>query len=136
MEILSAGALYFAIVFGTGFVLGPVRVLFIEPWVGSTLAVMLEAPILLVAMVVGARIAMRWSGVERSAAALLTVGALSLVLQQIADVALGILLRGMTLRDHLAQFATAPGMIYGALLVAFLVMPLLIGRGGVAPIRK
>ena len=52
MEILAAAALYFAIMFATGFVPGPVRVLFIEPWVGSTLAVMLEAPILLVATVV------------------------------------------------------------------------------------
>jgi hypothetical protein len=80
MKISAATALYFAIVFGTGLVLGPVRVLFIEPPVGSTLAVMLEAPILLVAMVVGARLALRWYVVERGAPALLTIGALALVL--------------------------------------------------------
>ncbi|MGD1153715.1 MAG: hypothetical protein ABR911_12710 [Syntrophales bacterium] len=31
MRILKAGILYFALVFGAGFVLGTVRVLFVEP---------------------------------------------------------------------------------------------------------
>lgn len=47
MKILAAALLYFLIVFGVGFLVGPVRVLYVEPRVGSTAAVMLEAPILL-----------------------------------------------------------------------------------------
>lgn len=116
MKILTAVVLYFAIVFGTGFLVGPVRVLFVEPQVGNTVAVVLEAPVLLAAMIVGATLAIRGSAVERSVAALLSVGGFALFVQQVADVAVGVLLRGMTLGDHVAQFGTVPGMIYAALL--------------------
>jgi hypothetical protein len=128
MKILAAALLYFLVVFGVGFLVGPVRVLYVEPRVGTIAAVMLEAPILLVAMVMGARYAVRWSGVPWSTSALLSVGVIALALQQIADVAVAVLLRGMSVGDHLRQFATTPGMIYAALLFAFAVMPSLLGR--------
>jgi hypothetical protein len=128
MKTLAAALRYFAIVFGTGLVLGPLRVWYVEPRVGVTTAVLLEAPVLLVAMLVGAKLTMRWMQ-PSDAAAPLGVGLLALAMQQIADVAAGVLLRGMSLGDHVAHFATPPGMIYAALLVAFVVMPWLIGRG-------
>jgi hypothetical protein len=56
MKMLAAAVVYFLIVFGTGFLVGPVRV-YVEPRLGTTAAVLLEAPILLVAMAIGARIA-------------------------------------------------------------------------------
>jgi hypothetical protein len=37
----------------------------------------------------------------------------------------------MTIGDHMRQFATPPGMIYAVLLLAFLLMPLLIGKRGI-----
>jgi hypothetical protein len=40
----------------------------------------------------------------------LSVGIIALVLQQVADVAVGALLHGMTVGSHVRQFATAPGM--------------------------
>jgi hypothetical protein len=40
-----------------------------------------------------------------------------------APVAVGVLLRGTSLMDYARQFATAPGMIYAALLIAFGLMP-------------
>jgi hypothetical protein len=135
MKILAAALLYFAIVFGAGFVLGPVRVLFIEPRVGATVAVLLETPVLLAAMIIGARIAVRFFALGRSGAVLLSVGALALVVQQVADVAVAVLLRGMMVADHIAQFTSAAGMVYAALLVAFVVMPWMVGRGPNATAR-
>jgi hypothetical protein len=44
MRIAAAGLLYFAIVFGTGFILGPIRVLWLEPRVGPLVATACEAP--------------------------------------------------------------------------------------------
>ena len=49
-QLPAAVALYFAIVFGVGFLLGPIRVFLLEPRLGATLAVLLEAPLLLIAM--------------------------------------------------------------------------------------
>jgi hypothetical protein len=128
MKMLAAAAIYFLIVFGTGFLVGPVRVLYVEPRLGPTAAVLFEAPILLVAMVIGARLALHFSGVTKSGAVLLVIGLIGLFLQQVADIAVGVLLRGMTVVDHFAQFATAPGMVYAALLAVFVLMPWLVGR--------
>jgi hypothetical protein len=60
---------------------------------------------------------------------------LALVVQQVADVAVAVLLRGMMVADHIAQFTSAAGMVYAALLVAFVVMPWMIGRGPNATAR-
>ncbi|MFN8910213.1 MAG: hypothetical protein ACK5YW_13120, partial [Betaproteobacteria bacterium] len=56
--VLRWAALYFAAVFGTGFVLGPLRVLWLEPRLGVRAAELLEAPFMLSAIV----LAGRWAG--------------------------------------------------------------------------
>ncbi len=47
MQILKAGVLYFAVVFGAGFILGPVRILWVAPRLGTRMAELLEMPIML-----------------------------------------------------------------------------------------
>ena len=42
MPILKAGVLYFALVFGAGFVLGPFRILWLVPHFGTRTAELLE----------------------------------------------------------------------------------------------
>jgi len=53
------------------------------------------------------------------------MGVVALALQQVADLAVGFGLRGMTLGDQIAYFATPPGLIYIATLIVFAVMPLI-----------
>jgi hypothetical protein len=127
MRILWAAFLYFAIVFGTGFVVGPVRVLVLEPRLGALAAVLIEAPILVAAMIIGAKLVLRRVGVVRPGE-LIAVGIVALLLQQVADVALGIVLRGMTIGDPWSHFLTTPGLAYVALLTAFALMPWVVGR--------
>ena len=122
MRVLAAAALYFVTVFAAGLLLGPARVLLLEPRFGKTVAVLVEAPFLLVAMVVAARFSTRHLDVGGNAPALLGLGVAALALQQAADIVVGTL-RGMTMADHFAQFATVPGVIYGVLLLAFVLMP-------------
>jgi hypothetical protein len=50
-----SSALYFLIVFGIGFLLGPVRVFWLEPRLGETMATLCEAPFLLIAIVLVTR---------------------------------------------------------------------------------
>lgn len=123
-RILTAAAIYFVLVFAVGLLLGPVRVLWLEPVLGRTLAVACEAPLLLLAMAVAARLAPRWAGLAGGWASYLGVGVIALVLQQVADLAVGFGLRGMTLQDQLAHFATPPGWIYAFTLCVFVVAPL------------
>jgi hypothetical protein len=125
---IAAAALYFIIVFAVGFMLGPIRVLWLEPRVGPTIAAACEAPFLLAAMAVAARWVPRAVRLPRDWVSLLATGAGALVLQQFADFAVGIGLRGVSPWEQLAQFTTPQGLIYAALLVAFVVMPLLLNR--------
>ena len=47
--------LYFALVFAAGFVLGPFRILWAVPRFGERIAALMEAPIMLVVIVLAAR---------------------------------------------------------------------------------
>jgi len=125
MKILGTALLYFIIVFGVGFLLGPIRVLVLEPRFGTLAAVLCETPFLVGAILVASRVASRALRLEARKSALLAVGLIALVMQQIADLAVGVTLRGISLSEQLARFATAEGTIYAALLVLFAAMPAL-----------
>ncbi|MFN3464583.1 MAG: hypothetical protein ACK4X1_10975 [Terricaulis sp.] len=123
-RVPHAAAIYFALVFAAGLLLGPVRVIWIEPWLGNAIAVLLETPFLIAAMWFASRAAPKWAGVSGGWPSFLAIGVVALIMQQIADLAVGFGLRGMTLRDQLAHFATPAGMIYAATLIIFALMPL------------
>ena len=123
-RVAQAGVAYFAMVFCAGLLLGPPRVLWLEPWLGETLAVLAEAPVLIFAMWFAARLAPAWAGLRGGWVSFLAVGFIAFVLQQIADLAVGFGLRGMTLNEQWAYFSTPPGYIYGACLVLFILTPL------------
>ena len=55
MRIIAVGMLYFLMVFGVGFLLGPMRVYLLEPRLGETMATLCEAPFLLIVIVLAAR---------------------------------------------------------------------------------
>lgn len=125
-RVLTAAAVYFVIVFAVGLMLGPVRVLWIEPWLGPLLAILCEAPLLTIAMIFAARIAPALAGLGPGWGARLIMGVLALVMQQMADLAVGFGLRGVTLQEQLAYFRTLPGYIYIIMLVLFALMPLIV----------
>ncbi len=125
MRILAAASLYFAIVFACGFVLGPVRMFWLEPLLGATLAVACETPLLIVAMFFGARFAIRKVRLDRG---FVTMGLVALAMTEVAETGLGYLLRGLSLTAQMQRFAAAPGMIYAAALLVFAAMPALLNR--------
>jgi hypothetical protein len=53
--IFKSGLLYFSIVFGVGFVLGTIRVLWVVPHFGTRTAELMEMPLMLIAIVATAR---------------------------------------------------------------------------------
>jgi hypothetical protein len=127
-RIVSTAALYFALVFVVGLVLGPLRVLWIEPVFGPTIAVLCETPFLLAAIWFAARWTPRWSKLDGGWLSYLCVGLLALVFQQTADLAVGFGLRGMTLDEQLSFFRTPPGYIYAFNLLVFAFAPLMARR--------
>jgi hypothetical protein len=127
-RILAAAILYFLMVFGVGFVLGAIRVVLLEPRLGSLGAVLCEAPLLLAAIVIASRIAPRVLKAAPSRFALLSIGLLALALQQVAEFVVGVALRGLAPSEQIAHLATAEGTVYAILLVLFAIMPFLTNR--------
>ena len=104
--------MYFAVVFGAGFVLGTIRALWAEPRFGPRLAELIEAPIMLVVIVVAARwivggYARQFSRRRRAA-----FGALALLLTLILELALVPLVRGQSIGDHFAGRDPVSGSVY------------------------
>ena len=58
-QALKVGALYFAAVFAAGFALGAIRTVWLVPRMGTRAAELVEAPVMLVVVVVAARAIVR-----------------------------------------------------------------------------
>src|SRR6202022_865562 len=80
MRVVKAGVFYFALVFGAGFVLGPIRILWVVPRLGTRVAELLEAPIIFVITIVAARWAVRRLAVPYTASSRLSMGGIALSL--------------------------------------------------------
>ncbi|MBP8980809.1 MAG: hypothetical protein KBG09_06155 [Syntrophobacterales bacterium] len=128
LVITRWAAIYFAIVFGVGFVLGPIRVLWLEPRLGVRLAELIEAPFMCLAII----LAGRWVGQSlrsRSGeAAMLGVGALAAGLVLAADVFVGVGIRSMSVVEVFVTRDPISGAVYYALVGFTAVAPWLFGR--------
>ena len=133
MPILIASFLYFLIVFGTGFFLGPIRILVLEPMLGPVAAVHCEVPLLIAVMVTAARWLPAKVRLPMTLTALSLMGVGALVFQQFADFAVGVFIRGLTPSQILATFATPAGAIYALSLAAIVARPVLVHRQYLSP---
>jgi hypothetical protein len=79
MRIALAILLYFGVVFRVGFLLGTIRVVWLEPRFGPIIATACEAPFLLMAMLVAARWVPRVLNTRRDPKTLMLVGIGALV---------------------------------------------------------
>jgi hypothetical protein len=120
-----AGAVYFAVVFALGFVLGAVRVLLISPRLGELAAVLLETPVMLAASWMASRWAVRRFGVPRSTAPRAAMGAIAFALLMAAELGVSVIVFGRTLAEHAAAYETFPGALGLGAQIVFAAMPLL-----------
>ena len=120
-----AGIAYATIVFSIGFALGIVRVLLVTPRAGAMTAVLLEAPIMLVASWHVCRQCVRRFRVEDSLHARLIMGAVALATLLLAEIALAESILGRTLAEYLASLRSATGGVGLAAQIAFGAFPLL-----------
>ena len=129
MGILRASATYFALVFGTGFVLGAVRVPFLVPRLGVRLAELLEMPWMALAMVLAARFVVHRQLAGRGPLTRAAAGALALAFMVAAELTLGLVLQQRPLEEILIDRDPVSGAVYLALLLLYALLPLLLGRG-------
>jgi hypothetical protein len=127
MQVLRAAVLYFLLVFGAGFVLGIWRVLVVVPLLGERAAELLEMPLMLAVIVAAARWVVRHKLDDRLSS-VLSVGFIAMGFVLLADLAVGICLRGMSASEVFLDRDPISGAAYYTALLFFAVMPAFIVR--------
>jgi hypothetical protein len=128
VQILKAGILYFALVFGAGFVLGTIRTLWVVPRVGTRMAELMEAPFMLVVIIVASRWVVLRLLVPFVPFARLGMGGIALGLLLVAEFGFVLWVRGLSIRQYFASRDRVSGAVYYLMLGLFAIMPLLMAR--------
>jgi len=123
---MTRGAVYFALVFGVGFLLGIVRVLVLVPSLGERWAELAEMPLMLIAIIFAARFVVRRFPATQRASSLVS-GGIALVLLIVVEFSVVLALRGMSISQYFAERDPVAGSVYVGMLVVFAVMPWLMG---------
>jgi hypothetical protein len=127
-RVVRVAARYSALVFGIGFVLGTVRVIFVAPRLGEGAAELIETPpMVFVSWLVGRWITRRYTGIRRPASSL-AVGAFALAFLLMLEVAIGSILFGLSLGSALIKPDPVRTATYYTGLALFAGMPLLLSR--------
>lgn len=131
-RVVRAGLLYFALTFGAGFVLGPLRILILVPRLGTRTAELLELPVMIGISWLAARWVTGRLAVPPRTAPRLAVGAIAGALLLVAEFTLVLRLRGLTLEEYFATRDPVAGAAYYAAVLLMVTMPLLVNR---SPVR-
>ncbi|MDQ6620424.1 MAG: hypothetical protein M3Z31_12155 [Pseudomonadota bacterium] len=120
---LRAALVYFALVLGTGFLLGVIRVPFIVPRIGERWAELAEMPLMAAVIFFSAGYVLRKFPAIRLGNRSLIVGLLSLAFSICAELGLAVTLRSQTLGQYLASRDRVSGSVYLGMLLVFALMP-------------
>jgi hypothetical protein len=122
-SVIRAGFLYFALVLGTGFVLGVIRVPFLVPRIGVRWAELAEMPVMGVAIFLYAGFVLRRFPEIQVPGRALVVGFLALALSIFAELGLAVALQSQPLTEYIAGRDKVSGSVYLVLLLVFALMP-------------
>lgn len=128
MKATLAGIVYFALVFGAGFLMGSVRVPFLVPRLGTRLAELMEMPLMLLVIVLSARFVVGRFQLPPSMGARLSTGFIALAMLVAAELTLMVALQAQSLREYIASRDPVSGSVYLAMLCLFAAMPLILAR--------
>jgi hypothetical protein len=128
MQILKASILYFVLVFGAGFVLGPIRALWVAPRFGTRMAELMEMPIMFVVIIVAARWIVRRLALPSKLSSRLGMGCIGLGLLLVAEFTLVLWLRGLSISEYFRGRDPVSGTAYTFMLGVFAIMPLFVTR--------
>ena len=119
-RMIRLATIYFAAVFGAGFVLGILRVMFLVSQFGRRYAELIEIPLMLLVIYVAARWVAQKSNSQQEA---LRVGMLALAMLLSAEVLLAAVMFGKWPMDALLNKDPVSGTAYYLSLLVFAVLP-------------
>jgi len=123
MKTLKAGATYFGIVFGIGFILGFVRVLWIVPQFGVRTAELAEIPLMFIAIIFTARWLVQHFDLQ-GLLECLKVGFIALILLLTLEFSVVLWLQGLSINDYFAKHDPVSSTVYFVMLLIFALMPM------------
>jgi hypothetical protein len=124
LDSSKAGLAYAAIAFGAGFILGALRLFLVVPRLGVTVAVLLEAPVMLALSWWVCRWCVARFRVAASWEARLLMGVVALLGLQLAEISLAATLFDQPPASYLRGLGQVPGAIGAAAQLAFACWPL------------
>ncbi|GAB4350906.1 MAG: hypothetical protein Kow0026_07490 [Oricola sp.] len=125
MKALKAGLAYFLLVFAAGFALGTIRVLFLVPAVGETLAVLIETPVILTVSWYACAFVVAKLRVPPVTGDRIAMGMIAFALLMIAEAGVAWLLGGRSVSTYLAHYASPAGALGLAGQIVFGAFPVL-----------
>ncbi|MBP9839325.1 MAG: hypothetical protein KBC84_11530 [Proteobacteria bacterium] len=115
--------IYFGLVFGSGFFLGTIRVLFLLPLLGLRTAELAEAPLMLVAIYFSARLLVRKYYKQQDKFQLIGVGLSAVGMVLVGDVIVGMLVFNKSPLEIFTDRDLVSGSVYYILLLIYALMP-------------
>jgi len=130
MRALRAGVVYFALVFGAGFVLGALRVGLLVPRLGVRTAELLEMPVMFCVIFFAAGWLNRRLLADAGARVRLAAGAVALAIAIGAELLLAVAIQKQSPADFITSRDPVSGSVFLAMLIVFALMPALRTRRG------
>ena len=127
-NLLKSAVLYFATVFGAGFLLALIRIPVLVPRLGMRVAELIEMPVMLLVIFFAARWIVRRVLDPATQGARLAVGVIALSLLLLTEFSVVLWLQGLTVREAIANRDPVSGAAYASSLIVFALMPLLVAR--------
>ncbi|MGI9319141.1 MAG: hypothetical protein ACR2QW_17580 [bacterium] len=127
MKTATRGIIYCVLVFGVGFLLGPIRLLWLVPRLGERLAELVEMPVMLAVIILSARFVTKHFPAQRDTQYLHS-GIIALGLLLIAELYIVYFVREMSIGQYTASRDPLAGLIYLMMLLVFALMPWWLGR--------
>lgn len=128
----GAGIAYFGLVFLLGMILGTIRILLLEPWVGEVTAVLIELPVMLAGSWIACGRLIGRFGVPPRPGSRLVMGGLAFLLLVAAELWLSLFAVGGTVAEHFRSYLEADHLLGLLGQLVFASFPLLSLRGASA----
>ena len=122
-KTIHAALVYFAIVLGTGFVLGVFRVPLLVPRLGERWAELAEMPVMAAVIFLAAGYVLRHFPDVCTPGRSLVAGLLALALSVAAELGLAVVLQDQTLTEYIKSRDKISSSVYIGLLLVFAAMP-------------
>lgn len=128
IRTIGAGAIYFALVFAAGFAMGLFRLPILVPRFGERIAELIEAPFMIVVILLAARWLVKRFAMARETLRPIQTGIFAAILLLTVEFSVVLWIRGISLSEFFAERDPIAAAAYYIMVALFAVAPLIFAR--------